>query len=177
VDRAGGLALITRRRRATAREIPGLNLPVRTIPKINQTVFFGSFFKLTHYPDLTLEHKGNILPERPLPEGKIQMSSAPNQQSDADQLEAAADQAIAACGGDAREAVKALIVANHFLETDLEKLKAAASTVYARGALSTALPIAMSRGRMPGVGGPQNSRRCQIQVGQMVHLIYERRTR
>lgn len=30
--------------------------------------------------------------------------------------------AIAACGGDAREAVKALIVANHFLETDLEKL-------------------------------------------------------
>jgi hypothetical protein len=43
------------------------------------------------------------------------MSSAPNPQSDADQLEAAADQAIAACGGDAREAVKALIVANHFL--------------------------------------------------------------
>ena len=29
---------------------------------------------------------------------------------------AAADQAIAACGGDAREAVKALIVANQFLE-------------------------------------------------------------
>jgi hypothetical protein len=46
------------------------------------------------------------------------MSSAPNPQSDADQLEAAADQAIAACGGDAREAVKALIVANHYLETD-----------------------------------------------------------
>jgi hypothetical protein len=37
--------------------------------------------------------------------------------------------------GDAREAVKALIVANHFLETDLEKLKAAASTGYARGKL------------------------------------------
>ena len=47
--------------------------------------------------------------------------------SDADQLEAAADQAIAACGGDAREAIKALIVANHFLETDLEKLRAAVS--------------------------------------------------
>jgi hypothetical protein len=44
----------------------------------------------------------------------FEMSSAPNPQSDADQLEAAADQAIAACGGDAREAVKALIVANHF---------------------------------------------------------------
>jgi hypothetical protein len=35
-------------------------------------------------------------------------------------LNAAADQAIAACGGDAREAVKALIVANEFLEAELE---------------------------------------------------------
>jgi len=33
------------------------------------------------------------------------------------------------------KAVKALIVANHFLETDLEKLKAAASMGYARGKL------------------------------------------
>jgi hypothetical protein len=31
---------------------------------------------------------------------------------DAQALDAAADQAIAACGGDAREAVKALLVAN-----------------------------------------------------------------
>jgi len=54
---------------------------------------------------------------------------------DANQLEAATDQAIAACGGDAREAVKALIVANHFFETDLEKLRAAVSTGYARGKL------------------------------------------
>ena len=53
----------------------------------------------------------------------------------ADDLDTAADQAIAACGGDAREAVKALIVANQFLETDLEKLKAAASMGYARGKL------------------------------------------
>jgi hypothetical protein len=57
------------------------------------------------------------------------------EQSDTDQLEAAAHQAIAACGGDAREAVKALIVANHFLETELDKLRAAASTGYARGKL------------------------------------------
>ena len=56
-------------------------------------------------------------------------------QSDADQLEAAANQAIAACGGDPREAVKALIVANQFFETDLEKLKAAVSMGYARGKL------------------------------------------
>jgi len=63
------------------------------------------------------------------------MSSVLNPQSDADQLEAAADQAIEACGGNAREAVKALIVANQFLETDLEKLKAAVSKGYARGKL------------------------------------------
>jgi hypothetical protein len=47
-------------------------------------------------------------------------ATAPNPQSDADQLDAAADQAIAACGGDAREAVKALIVANEFLERELD---------------------------------------------------------
>ncbi|SPP92745.1 conserved protein of unknown function [Bradyrhizobium vignae] len=50
--------------------------------------------------------------------------------SDADRLELAADQAIAACGGDAREAVKALIVVNEFLERRLEEL---ASPGYARG--------------------------------------------
>ena len=40
--------------------------------------------------------------------------------SDAAKLDAAADQAIAACGGDAREAVKALLIANEFLERELE---------------------------------------------------------
>jgi hypothetical protein len=68
------------------------------------------------------------------------MSSAPTPQSDADQLEAAADQAIAACGGDAREAVKALIVANAFLETELEKLRAAVSMGYERGRLFETVP-------------------------------------
>jgi hypothetical protein len=33
--------------------------------------------------------------------------AVPNLQADADQLEAATDQAIAACGGNAREAVRA----------------------------------------------------------------------
>jgi hypothetical protein len=47
----------------------------------------------------------------------------------------AADQAIEARGDDAREAVKALIIANQFLETDLEKLQAAVSMGYARGKL------------------------------------------
>jgi hypothetical protein len=45
------------------------------------------------------------------------MSRAPRQiHRPTDLLEAAADQAIATCGGDAREAVKALIVANEFLK-------------------------------------------------------------
>jgi hypothetical protein len=44
----------------------------------------------------------------------MSQSSALNPLSDAEQLDAAADQAIAACGGDAREAVKALLVASKF---------------------------------------------------------------
>jgi hypothetical protein len=48
-------------------------------------------------------------------------ATAPKALSDADQLNAAADQAIAACGGDAREAVKALLVANEFLEREIEE--------------------------------------------------------
>jgi hypothetical protein len=42
----------------------------------------------------------------------MSQSAAPNPQADADRLEAATDEAIAACGGHARDAVKALIVAN-----------------------------------------------------------------
>lgn len=47
-------------------------------------------------------------------------------------LEAAAAQAIAACGRDAREAVKALIVATDFLEAQLDELRGKVSTGYAR---------------------------------------------
>jgi hypothetical protein len=75
-----------------------------------------------------------------LPRGFLEMSSAPNPQSDADQLEAAADQAIAACGGDARDAVKALIIANQLLEPDPEKLRAAVTMGYARGTVVKTLP-------------------------------------
>ena len=52
---------------------------------------------------------------------------------DDDGLEAATDQAIAACGGDARETIKALIVANAFLEAQVAELRAAVSTGYSRG--------------------------------------------
>jgi len=50
-----------------------------------------------------------------------------------DRLELATDQAIAACGGDARDAVKALIVANEFLEAQMEELRGDVSKGYARG--------------------------------------------
>ncbi len=62
------------------------------------------------------------------------MAAAPKSISlSAGDLDAAADQAIAACGGDAREAVKALIVANHFLGAQVEELRAAVSMGYSRG--------------------------------------------
>ena len=50
-----------------------------------------------------------------------------------DRLEVATDEAIAACGGDARDAVKALIVANEFLEALVDELRADVSKGYARG--------------------------------------------
>jgi hypothetical protein len=59
--------------------------------------------------------------------------AAPNPQADADQLEAATDRAIAACDGNVRDAVKALIVANEFLETEVCELMQAVSHAYARG--------------------------------------------
>ena len=43
-------------------------------------------------------------------------------------LETAVDQAIAACGADAREAVRALIVANNFLKARVTRLQASVST-------------------------------------------------
>jgi hypothetical protein len=50
-----------------------------------------------------------------------------------DRLEAATEQAIAVCGGDARDAVRALIVANEFFEAQVEELRADVSKGYARG--------------------------------------------
>jgi hypothetical protein len=81
---------------------------------------------------LTKEQKENIIPSQPtgLP---MPQSTAPNPQADADRLEVATDQAIAACGGDARDAVKALVVAHEFLEAQVRELQAAVSNGYARG--------------------------------------------
>jgi hypothetical protein len=50
-----------------------------------------------------------------------------------DGLEASVDQAIAACGGDVRATIRALIVANEYLESEVGELMKAVSHAYARG--------------------------------------------
>jgi hypothetical protein len=67
------------------------------------------------------------------------MPADPNSQpaSEPDRLEVATDQAIAACGGDARDAVKALIMANEFLESEVCELMQAVSHAYKRGRFKT----------------------------------------
>ena len=56
---------------------------------------------------------------------------------DADGLEVAVDQAIAACGGDLRATIRALIVTNEFLESEVGELMKAVSQAYVRGRFQT----------------------------------------
>ncbi|WP_213775268.1 hypothetical protein [Bradyrhizobium sp. dw_78] len=62
--------------------------------------------------------------------------SLPNTQ-DADGLEAAVDQAIEACDGDMRSTIRALIVANEYLETEVDELMKAVSHAFVRGRFHT----------------------------------------
>ena len=71
------------------------------------------------------------------PEPIMSQSTAPESPADADGLEAAADQAIAVCGGDVRAALKAMIVANEFLESEIGELMKAVSRAYVRGRFHT----------------------------------------
>ena len=57
--------------------------------------------------------------------------SKPNEQDDG--LDAAVEQAIAVCDGDMRAAIRALIVANSLLESEIADLKKAVSHAYTRG--------------------------------------------
>jgi hypothetical protein len=50
-----------------------------------------------------------------------------------DELEAAVDEAIAVCDGDMRAAIRALIVANNYLESEISELMKAVSRAYSRG--------------------------------------------
>jgi hypothetical protein len=52
-------------------------------------------------------------------------------------LEAAVEQAIAACGGDLRATIRAQIVANNYLENEVTELMKAVSHAYARGRFQT----------------------------------------
>ncbi len=57
----------------------------------------------------------------------------PSPQPEPDPLEVATDQAIAACDGDVRATVRAQIIANGLLESELCDVYAAISKGYARG--------------------------------------------
>jgi hypothetical protein len=63
-------------------------------------------------------------------------SSQANTEED-DGLEAAVDQAISACGGDMRSAIRALIVANEYLESEVSELMKAISHAYTRARFQT----------------------------------------
>ena len=66
------------------------------------------------------------------------MSSEPLlSEEDGSDLDAAIDQAIAACDGDLRATIGALIVANSFLETEVEELMKAVSHAFVRGRFGT----------------------------------------
>lgn len=53
------------------------------------------------------------------------------------ELEAAVEQAMAACDGDLRATIRALVVANHFLEQEVSELMKAVSHAYTRGRFQT----------------------------------------
>jgi hypothetical protein len=61
------------------------------------------------------------------------MSPDPKPKIAEDDLEGAVDRAIAACDGDVRATIRALIVANNFLESEVGELMKAVSHAYARG--------------------------------------------
>lgn len=61
------------------------------------------------------------------------MSSHAQRKLDEGELEAAVDTAIAACDGDMRATIRALIVANNYLECEVCDLMKAVSRAYVRG--------------------------------------------
>jgi len=61
------------------------------------------------------------------------MPADTHQRTDDQELEEAVNRAIAACGGDTRATIRALIVANDYLETEVGELMKAVSRAYVRG--------------------------------------------
>jgi len=64
-------------------------------------------------------------------------NTAEEEPPDSDPLEVATDEAIAVCGGNARDTVKALLVANEYLELEVCELMQAVSHAYVRGRFKT----------------------------------------
>jgi hypothetical protein len=64
------------------------------------------------------------------------LHAQPDLATDAE-LKAAMEQAIAACGGDMRATIRALIVANNYLEDEVTELMKAVSHAYTRGRFQT----------------------------------------
>jgi hypothetical protein len=58
--------------------------------------------------------------------------------SDNDRYEQACDQAIAMCDGNLRSAIKALLLVNEYLETEIEELQTAALSDHAQARLPRA---------------------------------------
>lgn len=65
--------------------------------------------------------------------GPTSRGTATPTEAEAARLEAAVDEAIKACDGDLRGTIRALILANEFLEQELCAMFAAVSRGYARG--------------------------------------------
>ncbi len=63
-------------------------------------------------------------------------SSQPNSIEESE-LDAAVDQAIAACDGDLRITIRALVITNSFLESEVCELMKAISHAYTRGRFHT----------------------------------------
>ena len=63
--------------------------------------------------------------------------------------ERAIDQAIAACDGDVRATIRALIVANNFLESEVGELMKAVSHAYARGRFQILFRLRGGQRRLP----------------------------
>jgi hypothetical protein len=76
-------------------------------------------------------------------------SAAPNPQANADRLEIATDQAIAACDGDVRVAVKALIIANCGRRSQMGTREASSNRCRAIARIGTTDLRAVATGEIP----------------------------
>jgi hypothetical protein len=69
--------------------------------------------------------------------GNVTMSAGTEPKRQDDELEAAIDEAIVTSGGDMRVAIRALIIANDYLESEVKELAKAVSRAYVRGRFKT----------------------------------------